>query len=184
MTEKSSIHLPEDQKKMKDATAFTAGVNASVLKELPFEDRRMFENARRGFMATIDPVLIRRPDDGKITYDLSDLSFLEGDAPATVNPSLWRQAQLNALNHGLYEVVDGIYQVRSFDLAHLTLIRGETGWLIIDPLTSSESSRAALDLANQHLGQRPVKAVIFTHSHMDHFGGVLGVISPEDVAAG
>jgi alkyl sulfatase BDS1-like metallo-beta-lactamase superfamily hydrolase len=176
--------LPEEMAKTRPATEITAGINEDVLKELPFEDRNMFENARRGFIATLDPLTIIRQSDGKATYDLSDMSFLETEAPATVNPSLWRQAQLNALNHGLYEVVDGIYQVRSFDLAHMTLIRGETGWIIIDPLTSAESSKAALDLADKHLGQRPVKAVIFTHSHADHFAGVLGVISPDEVKEG
>lgn len=187
MTEAKFTHpaaLPEELRETKTATEKTAGINNRVLSELPFDDRLMFENARRGFIATLDPVTIRRPDDGRKTYDLSDMAFLKEDAPATVNPSLWRQAQLNALHHGLYEVVDGIYQVRSFDLAHMTLVRGESGWIIIDPLTSAESSRAALDLADKHLGQRPVKAIIFTHSHVDHFGGVLGVTGPDDVAAG
>jgi alkyl sulfatase BDS1-like metallo-beta-lactamase superfamily hydrolase len=176
--------LPEDLREPKPATEKTATLNTGILNELPFDDRHMFENARRGFIATLDPLTITRPDDGRKTYDLSDMSFLNDDAPATVNPSLWRQARLNALHHGLYEVVDGIYQVRSFDLAHMTLVRGETGWIIIDPLTSAESSRTALDLAGKHLGNRPVKAVIFTHSHVDHFGGVSGVIGPDDVAAG
>ena len=101
-------------------------------------------------------------------FDLTKTSFLEGEAADTVNPSLWRQAQLNAQHHGLYEVVDGIYQIRSFDIANMTLIRGETGWIVIDPLTSSESSSAGLALANEQLGERPVIAVIHTHSHADH----------------
>ncbi len=168
----------------KPASEPTIKNNRAVLKELPFEDRSSFENAGRGFIASISPLTIRRPTDDKITYDLSDLSFLEGEAPSTANPSLWRQAQLNALHHGLFEVVDGIYQVRSFDLGHMTLVRGRTGWIVIDPLTSSESSRAALDLTDKHLGHRPVTAVIFTHSHADHFAGVLGVINPEDVTTG
>ena len=176
--------LPEELAGPKPATEHTVNKNMAVLKELPFEDRRSFENAGRGFIAAISPLTLLRPGDGKITYDLSGLDFLSGEAPSTANPSLWRQAQLNALHHGLFEVVEGIYQVRSFDLAHMTLIRGETGWIVIDPLTSAESSRAALDLADQYLGQRPVTAVIFTHSHIDHFGGVLGVINPEDVSAG
>lgn len=176
--------LPEELSHAKPATKYTTEKNAAVLKELPFENRDSFENAARGFIASISPLTIRRPVDGKITYDLSDLSFLAGEAPSTANPSLWRQAQLNALHHGLFEVVDGIYQVRSFDLGHMTLLRGETGWIVIDPLTSAESSQAALDLADKHLGRRPVKAVIFTHSHADHFAGVLGVIHPEDVTSG
>ncbi len=176
--------MPEELATPKPATKYTVEKNTAVLKELPFEDRGSFENAGRGFIASISPLTITRPTDGKITYDLSDLSFLTGEAPSTANPSLWRQAQLNALHHGLFEVVDGIYQVRSFDLGHMTLVRGETGWIVIDPLTSTESSQAALDLANQHLGHRPVRAVIFTHSHVDHFAGVLGVINPEEVTAG
>jgi len=176
--------LPEELAGPKPATEHTVNKNMAVLKELPFEDRRSFENAGRGFIAAISPLTLLRPGDGKITYDFSGLDFLSGEAPSTANPSLWRQAQLNALHHGLFEVVEGIYQVRSFDLAHMTLIRGETGWIVIDPLTSAESSRAALDLADQYLGQRPVTAVIFTHSHIDHFGGVLGVINPEDVSVG
>ncbi len=176
--------LPEELSHPKPASEHTIKKNAAVLKELPFEDRGSFENAGRGFIASISPLTITRPTDGKITYDLSDLSFLTGEAPSTANPSLWRQAQLNALHHGLFEVVDGIYQVRSFDLGHMTLVRGETGWIVIDPLTSTESSQAALDLANKHLGHRPVRAVIFTHSHADHFAGVLGVIDPEEVTSG
>ena len=121
---------------------------------------------------------------GRLVYDLEALSFLKEDAPDTVNPSLWRMSQLNAQHHGLYAVVDGIYQIRSFDIANMTLIRGNTGWIVIDPLTSSETSRAGLELANRELGERPVVAVIHTHSHADHFAGVLGVITAEQAASG
>ncbi|MBN1662709.1 MAG: MBL fold metallo-hydrolase, partial [Deltaproteobacteria bacterium] len=176
--------MPENAMKPKNATEHTRKANAAVLKQLPFENRQSFENASRGFIATLDEVVMRRPGDGKITYDLTGLRFLSGTAPDTVNPSLWRQSQLNALHHGLFEVVDGIYQVRSFDLANMTLIRGNTGWLIVDPLTSAESSRAALDLADKHLGARPVTGVIYTHSHADHFFGAAGVIDPADAACG
>jgi len=179
-----SSALPEELAQPKPATEHTVKKNMALLNELPFEDRRSFENASRGFIASISPLTITRPTDGKITYDLSKLSFLSGEAPSTVNPSLWRQAQLNALYPGLFEVVEGIYQVRSFDLGHMTLVRGKTGWIVIDPLTSAESAQAALRLADQHLGYRPVTAVIFTHSHADHFAGVLGVISPEEVTTG
>ncbi len=168
----------------RDATAATAAANRAVLDALPFENRQSFDDAARGFIASIDPVTITRAQDGRVTYDLSGVGFLAGEAPDTVNPSLWRQAQLNARHHGLFEVVDGIYQVRSFDIANMTLVRGERGWIVIDPLTSSESSAAALALANEHLGERPVVAVIHTHSHADHFAGVLGVVDPEDVTAG
>ena len=175
--------LPADLAQPKPATEHTKETQARVREELNFADRQSFDDAQRGFIASIDPITIKRPD-GHITYDLEQLSFLDGEAPDTVNPSLWRQAQLNAQHHGLYEVCDGLYQVRSFDIANMTLIRGEGGWIIIDPLTSSESSAAALALANEQLGERPVVAVLITHSHADHFGGVLGVVSQEQVRSG
>jgi alkyl sulfatase BDS1-like metallo-beta-lactamase superfamily hydrolase len=168
----------------KEATEYTRKANAAVLGQLPFEDRESFENARRGFIGSLEKVLITRPDDGKTVFNLADLGFLKAEPPDTVNPSLWRQAGLNALNHGLFEVVEGLYQVRSFDLANMTLIRGNTGWIIVDPLTSAESSRAALALAEKHLGKRPVTGVLYTHSHADHFAGVLGVLDPSDAATG
>lgn len=168
----------------KGATEATARKNAAVTGELDFSKRTDFDNAARGFIATLDPMTITRERDGKVTYDLEGVKFLDGEAPASANPSLWRQAQLNGLNHGLYEVVPGIYQVRSFDIANMTLIEGKTGWVLIDPLTSSESSAAALALANKHLGERPVSAIIITHSHADHFAGTLGVVDPADVASG
>ncbi len=176
--------MTPEQAAMKPASRHTIEANAQVRNTLPFANRRSFENAKRGFIATLSPMTIERSGGRPPAYDLSRLDFLEGDCPDTVNPSLWRQAQLNAQHHGLYEVVDRIYQVRSFDIANMTLIRGDTGWIVVDPLTSSESSAAALKLANQHLGERPVVAVLHTHSHADHFAGVLGVISTEDAASG
>ncbi len=173
-----------DSHEPKAATPHTAQTNREVLGELPFSDRTDFQNAQRGFLATLEPLTIRRERDGKIVFDLSPFDFLAGEAPETVNPSLWRQCQLNAQNRGLYEVCDGIYQLRGFDLANMTLVRGDTGWILIDPLTSAESSRAALALAQEHLGERPVRAVIHTHSHADHFAGVFGVITPEQVTSG
>ena len=175
--------LPEHLARPKPATEHTSQAQARVQSALNFSDRQSFEDAKRGFIASLDPITIRRPD-GHVTYDLEELDFLDAEAPATVNPSLWRQAQLNAQHHGLFEVCDGLYQVRSFDIANMTLIRGDRGWIIIDPLTSSESSAAALALANEQLGERPVVAVLITHSHIDHFGGVLGVVTQEDVLSG
>jgi alkyl sulfatase BDS1-like metallo-beta-lactamase superfamily hydrolase len=175
--------LPEELAQSKPATPTTIAAQQAVRETLPFGDRQSFADAARGFIATIDPLTISRSSGGAV-YDLSRMAFLDGEAPATVNPSLWRQAQLNAQHHGLFEVVDGIYQVRSFDIANMTLIRGDTGWIVIDPLTSSESSAAALKLANEQLGERPVVAVIHTHSHADHFAGVLGVVDPSDVEEG
>ncbi len=179
----SDFELPEALRAPKPATPATIAANDRVRRALPFEDTRSFDNARRGFIATLDPLKINRAD-GRAAYDLSSVGFLDGDCADTVNPSLWRQAQLNAQHHGLFEVVDGIYQVRSFDIANMTLIRGETGWVVIDPLTSAESARAALDLANTHLGARPVTAVVHTHSHVDHFAGILGVVDAEDIESG
>ena len=116
------------------------------------------------------------PDTGRTVWNMSNYAFIADDAPApdTVNPSLWRQAQLNR-RHGLFEVAPKCWQVRGYDISNITLIEGNTGWLIIDPLTSAQSARASLALANEQLGARPVVAVIYTHSHADHFGGVHGV---------
>jgi alkyl sulfatase BDS1-like metallo-beta-lactamase superfamily hydrolase len=110
---------------------------------------------------------------------MSAYRFIEGDPPASVNPSLWRQERLNGI-HGLFRVTQGVYQVRGYDFANMSLIQGETGWIIVDPLTSEETARAAIAFARKHLGHAPVSAVIFTHSHVDHFGGVLGILSPEE----
>lgn len=175
--------LDEPQRQAKPATDHTRAANAAVASALPFADRASFADAQRGFIATLEPLTIAR-DNGHIAYDLSAFEFLNQEPPATVNPSLWRQAQLNAQHTGLFEVCDGLYQVRSFDIANMTLIRGERGWVIIDPLTAAESSAAALALANEHLGERPVTGVIITHSHVDHFAGILGVLSAEQVATG
>lgn len=175
--------LPEALAKPKAATETTARVNHSFRTKLDFSDRQSFEDARRGFIASLEPMTIPHASGNRNAFDLEALGFLRGEAPDTVNPSLWRQAQLNAMHHGLFEVVDGIYQIRSFDIANMTLIRSDTGWIVIDPLTSSETSAAALRLANEKLGERPVVAVIHTHSHADHFAGVMGVVSHEEVVS-
>ncbi len=175
--------LPNDLAEPKPATAHTQAAQEKVKASLDFSNTRSFADAQKGFIATLEPLTLKNAD-GRITFDLAQMGFLNAEAPATVNPSLWRQSQLNAQHNGLYEVVDGIYQVRSFDIANMTLIRANTGWIIIDPLTSTESSAAALALANEHLGERPVVAVLITHSHADHFAGVLGVVHPAQVSSG
>jgi len=175
--------LDQSQSVAKPATQHTRTVNAAVQASLPFNDRQSFDDAGRGFIATLEPLTIQR-DGGHIAYDLSHFDFLAADPPDTVNPSLWRQAQLNAQHTGLFEIADGLYQVRSFDIANMTLIRGDTGWIIVDPLTAAESSRAALALANEHLGERPVTGILITHSHVDHFAGILGVATQDDVTSG
>lgn len=163
-----------------DAAAATRSANAALADVLPLDDQRDFEDARRGFLGTVDNLRITG-EDGKMVWSVQDYAWQEGDAPATINPSLWRQARLNNI-HGLFEVREGIYQVRGFDLANMTVIAGETGWIVVDPLTVEETSRTALALVNDVLGERPVSGVLFTHSHIDHFGGVLGVLSREDQA--
>jgi alkyl sulfatase BDS1-like metallo-beta-lactamase superfamily hydrolase len=176
--------LPKEFVSPKPATEATKKINQQFIDKLNFADRRSFENAQKGFIATLNPITIPHDSGSRAAFDLEGLSFLKDEAAETVNPSLWRQAQLNALNHGLYEVVPGIYQIRSFDIANMTLIKGDTGWIVIDPLTSTEASRTGLALANKELGERPVVAVIITHSHADHFAGVLGVMSHEDAESG
>ncbi len=178
------IQLPPDSRIPKLASDATIAKNRAVLSELDFTDQRCFEDAQRGFIATLDPIIIAHDRLDRESLNLEALGFLDQEAPDTVNPSLWRQARLNARHHGLFEVVDGIYQIRSFDIANMTLIKGSKGWIIIDPLTCTESARAGLDLANRELGERPVTGVIITHSHVDHYAGILGVITQEDAESG
>ena len=176
--------LPKEFISPKPATEATKKINQGFINKLDFTDRRSFDNAKKGFIATLNPITIAHDSGSRAAFDLEGLSFLNEEPAETVNPSLWRQAQLNALNHGLYEVVPGIYQIRSFDIANMTLIKSDSGWIIIDPLTSTEASRTGLALANKELGERPVVAVIITHSHADHFAGILGVMSHEDAESG
>ena len=171
--------LSEDAKPAEPAV--TAANNA-VLSKLPFTDRADFEDVARGFVATLPDALVRGPN-GNVVWSQKDFAFLENDAPDSVNPSLWRQAQLNH-SHGLFKVVDGLYQIRGFDISNMTLIEGDTGLIVVDPLLGIETASAALDLYYQHRPRRPVVAVIYTHSHADHWGGVKGVTSESDVASG
>ncbi len=150
---------------------------------LPFDDDADFRNADRGFIAALSPCVIKAAD-GRVVWDNDAYSFLGGQAPASVHPSLWRQSTL-AAKQGLYEVVPGIYQVRGFDISNVTFVETDTGVIVIDPLVSTEVAAAALALYRAHRGgERPVVAVIYTHSHVDHFGGVLGVTTQADVDAG
>jgi alkyl sulfatase BDS1-like metallo-beta-lactamase superfamily hydrolase len=167
----------------KEAEPATQAANAAVLKTLPFSDRRDFDAAQRGFIATLPQGIIKNAQ-GRVVWNLKDYAFLnKSEAPPTVNPSLWRQAQLN-LNNGLFKVTEGIYQIRGFDISNMTIIEGQTGLIIIDPLICLEVAGAGLDLYYQHRPKRPVVAVIYTHSHADHWGGVKGVVSEADVRAG
>ncbi|MET7532390.1 alkyl/aryl-sulfatase [Streptomyces goshikiensis] len=166
----------------RDAEPPIAEANAGVLRRFPFEDTRDQENERRGFIATVEEPAIRAAD-GRVVWDLNAYGFLAEDCPPTANPSLWRQSRL-VTGHGLFEVTPGIYQVRGFDLSNMTLVEGERGILVIDPLVSTETAAAALALYRRHRGDRPVTGVLYTHSHVDHFGGVKGVIGVEEVAGG
>ncbi|MET7758932.1 alkyl sulfatase dimerization domain-containing protein [Streptomyces sp. NPDC005389] len=144
------------------------------MSALPFEDTTDFENADRGFIGALVPGVVESAD-GRVVWDNDAYDFLKGECPETANPSLWRQAQL-ASKQGLYEVTEGIYQVRGLDLSNMTLVEGERGVVVIDPLISAETAAAALALYREHRGDRPVTALIYTHSHGDHFGGARGVL--------
>lgn len=168
------------------ATGITQAANAAVLKQLPFDDMREFQDAQRGLLLKPDTLTIKDKATGRVIWDLESYKAfinLEAPAPASVNPSLWRNAQLN-LQYGLFEVVDGIYQVRGYDLSNISFVRGKTGWIVFDVGSSAETSRAAYDLITQKFGRRPIVAVIYSHSHLDHYGGVRGLVDDKDVASG
>jgi alkyl sulfatase BDS1-like metallo-beta-lactamase superfamily hydrolase len=156
------------------ASSHTAAAQSAVAGALPLADPQDFADASRGLVAS-DPALVVRGPDGQPIWDTPSYDFIEGDAPTSVNPSLWRQAKLNG-QHGLFAVTDGVHQLRGYDISNMTLIEGRTGWIVVDPLTAQETAAAALAFAQQHLGERPISAVIFTHSHIDHFGGITGVL--------
>lgn len=157
--------------------------NAEVRKRYAFDDTQDFEDAQRGFVGTAEETTVRGNGSGAGVWDLDAYGFLDGDCPDTANPSLWRQGRLVA-RHGLFEVVEGIYQVRGFDLSNMTIVEGDSGVLVIDPLISAETAAAALALYRRHRGDRPVTGVLYTHSHVDHFGGVRGVVRQEDIDGG
>ncbi|MDE0496389.1 MAG: MBL fold metallo-hydrolase [Acidimicrobiaceae bacterium] len=162
-------------------TEFTVAANSAAT--ISFDDPGDFERASRGLVAQLDDGRVTLGD--HVVFDVARHAFVsESDsAPPSVHPSLWRQARLN-VHHGLFEVADGVWQVRGYDIANITFLAGTDGWLIIDPLTNAPAAAAALDLANRTLGSRPVNSIIYTHSHADHFGGVLGVTDADAVAAG
>ena len=167
-----------------EPSSFTVEIQQRLRESLPFEDERDFEESRRGFIAEPDSKEILGAR-GNTVWDMGRYDFLlNGGNYDSIHPSLQRQATLN-MNFGLYEVVpDFIYQVRGFDLSNMTLIKGESGWIIFDVLLNTETASAALSLANQYLGERPVQAVVYSHSHADHYGGILGVIEEQEVLAG
>ncbi|MBB6390029.1 alkyl/aryl-sulfatase [Microbacterium thalassium] len=165
-----------------DAAMAVVRQQRELRDRLPFDDTRDIAAAERGFLGTLaDPVI--RDADGNVVWDAGAYDLIQGDAPDTVNASLWRQSSL-VHRHGLFVVVDGIYQVRGLDLSNVTFVEGDTGVIVIDPLISKETAAAALALYREHRGDRPVTAIIFTHSHLDHFGGVSGIAAHDELATG
>ncbi len=166
----------------REASAAICDQQAALLDTLPFSDTRDLDDVSRGLVGRRQPNAVTA-DDGRVVWDNDTYDFIVGDAPETVNPSLWRQSTLVATD-GLFQVVPGLYQVRGMDLSNISFVEGETGVIVIDPLISTETAAAALALYREHRGDRPVTGVIYTHCHVDHFGGVKGVTTQEDVDAG
>ena len=167
----------------KEASASVVARQSEVRKALPFADTADFDDASRGFLGSIENARIVSAS-GRVVWSLEPYGFLsDAEAPATVNPSLWRQSRLN-MKHGLFEVVAGVYQVRGLDIANMTLIESDSGVIVVDTLTSIEGARAGMELYFKHRGRRPVAAVIFTHTHTDHWGGARGVLDEAMLASG
>lgn len=167
--------------KQKEATQFTKEKNDAVYTALDFGDKEEFDCAQKGLIAASEALELK-DENGKVIWSQKAYSFVENgaEAPATVNPSLWRDTQLNHI-YGLFEVTDGIYQVRGYDMSNMTLIEGKTGWIVFDPLMSMECSKAAMQLVEEHLGKRPVTGIVISHPHVDHYGGIKGIVSEEEV---
>jgi alkyl sulfatase BDS1-like metallo-beta-lactamase superfamily hydrolase len=181
MSEAPVTEMPRETPK--EASPSVIAQNAAMLKALPFSDTSDFDDASRGFLGSIENAKIMSAQ-GRVVWSLEPYGFLSAaEAPATVNPSLWRQSRLN-MQHGLFEVVPGVYQVRGLDIANMTLIEGNSGVIVLDTLTSIEGARAAMELYFKHRGKRPVTAVIFSHTHTDHWGGARGVLDDEMLASG
>jgi alkyl sulfatase BDS1-like metallo-beta-lactamase superfamily hydrolase len=177
----AAVEMPREMPK--DASASVIAQHQATLKALPFSDTRDFDEAARGFLGTIDNAKVASPQ-GRTVWSLEPYAFLKDEkAPLTVDPSLWRQSRLN-MNHGLFEVLPGVYQVRGLDIANMTLIEGDKGVVVVDTLTSIEGARAAMELYFQHRGKKPVTAVIFSHTHTDHWGGARGVLDDATLASG
>jgi alkyl sulfatase BDS1-like metallo-beta-lactamase superfamily hydrolase len=169
--------------KGKMPSKYTVEMQEKLRASLPFEDKRDFEEQKKGFIAA-PPYKQIMAEAGHVAWDMGSYEWLlQGKDFDSIHPSLQRQAVLN-MNYGLYEVMPGIYQVRGYDLANITFIKGKTGWIVFDPLTAKETAAAALKFINEQLGERPVVAVVYSHSHADHFGGVRGVVDEEDVRSG
>jgi linear primary-alkylsulfatase len=164
----------------KPATEHTAARNREALQALPVDDESDFEAANRGLIAPFDPARVEDAH-GQVVWDMESYDFLDAEAPATAHPSLWRQGRLSRIA-GLFELAPGLYQLRGFDLSNMHIVEGERGIVVIDPLISTECAAAALALYREHRGDRPVTGLLYTHSHVDHFGGARGIVSPQEVA--
>jgi alkyl sulfatase BDS1-like metallo-beta-lactamase superfamily hydrolase len=177
--------MQDSLRQPKKATKYTKSKNKDFAKSLPVDDGTDAANVARGFIATRENPVIEKHEPNAwqpISWDLSKSNFVKGESPETVNPSLWRQAGLNA-QHGLYEICEDFYQVRGFDTSNATFIRGNTGWIVIDPLTTAETAAAAYELVTENLGFSEISAVIYTHSHLDHYGGILGMLERSRIEA-
>ncbi|MEI7592227.1 MAG: alkyl sulfatase dimerization domain-containing protein [Actinomycetes bacterium] len=173
--------MTEDASAPKPASPETIAINHNAAAKFDFAETADFDRAKQGMISQIEPPVITGAA-GNIVWDLSRFDFIVGDAPPSVHPSLWRQAQLNNV-HGLFEVVPGIYQVRGYDISNISFIRSDSGWIVIDPLTVAETAKAARDLIDDEFGPLPIVAVIFTHSHGDHYGGIRGIVTDEELAS-
>lgn len=169
-----------DNDKPKEATPYTKQINQAMQNALPFDDQSDFEDANKNLVGRPDKLIIKN-DKGDVIWDMEQYQFLNSNAvPDTLNPSLMRQAKLNNF-YGLYKVTDNIYQIRGYDLSTMSIIQGKTGYIVVDPLISAETAKAGMALVYQYLGKKPIKAVIYSHSHLDHFGGVKGIVSKDEV---
>lgn len=176
----TSLELNAEQK---EASTYTAEINESVYATLDFDNEEELECAKKGLIAAPEKLEIT-DEEGKVIWSQEAYAFVnDSEAPDSVNPSLWRNTQLNNI-YGLFEVTDGIYQVRGYDMTNMTFIKGDTGWIVFDPLMSVECSKAAMQLVNEHLGEYPVKAIVISHPHADHYGGVKGIVTVEQVKSG
>ncbi|MBU3892465.1 MBL fold metallo-hydrolase [Serratia rubidaea] len=176
------VYAADDARK--DATSATQKTNAELYDQLPFSDKTDFSDAHKGFIAPL-PAEVIKGETGNVVWDPQQYAFIKEDekSPATVNPSLWRQSQLINIS-GLFEVTDGVYQIRNLDLSNMTIIEGKEGITVVDPLVSAETAKVGMDLYYKNRGKKPVVAVIYTHSHVDHYGGVRGVVDEADVKGG
>lgn len=187
MSKRNTKSSSEETVSPRSASTHTKRQNQKVQQDLPFEDRTDFEDALRGFIDRLDPLTVKN-DYGQVVWDMEKykdfIHTLDHTSPDSVNPSLWRNARLNLIN-GLFEVVEEkIFQVRTFDLSNMTFIRGNTGWIIFDVLLCEETAQEAYELVKKNIADLPIKAIIYSHSHADHFGGVKGLVSQDQVDSG